>query len=346
MTTTAFARRGFLLTLVAAAACSETTPVAPIAAPSGAARAANASVISDDNVSVSAIFDGVNARLAAAGVGMQAIKAELLVDGKEWDGVSSTIIIANDRFRGIGAEWVKGDPRRAGRAGLTYAFGSNRSVLPLTRNPDGSNLHPVPLAQLDAQIEEAMDAWRARTCSAAPIVRVAVAPGTDPDFLDEYFNGLPSSANYAQPADVVQAGWMPSQFFRNIAGPSGNNIIGVTFTFIFVDNSGTPTDINRDGKLDTALSELFYNTRFAWGSNAAPNVVDFYSIIAHETGHALGLGHFGKVFVTKKAGADGIQIADIKYAPYALMNAVYVTGRNEIAGTDNSSFCQIWATSH
>ncbi len=66
--------------------------------------------------------------------------------------------------------------------------------------------------------------------------------------------------------------------------------------------------------------------------------------MTHETGHALGLGHFGKVFVTKHAAADGIQIADIKYAPYAIMNAIYVTGRNEIAGTDHSSFCQIWSS--
>ena len=38
------------------------------------------------------------------------------------------------------------------------------------------------------------------------------------------------------------------------------------------------------------------------------------------------------------------QIADIKYAPKALMNAVYVTGREEIAGTDVSSFCAVWAS--
>jgi hypothetical protein len=42
--------------------------------------------------------------------------------------------------------------------------------------------------------------------------------------------------------------------------------------------------------------------------------------------------------------ADGIQIADIEYAPKALMNALDVTGRDEIRGTDNGSFCQIWAS--
>jgi hypothetical protein len=67
--------------------------------------------------------------------------------------------------------------------------------------------------------------------------------------------------------------------------------------------------------------------------------------MTHETGHSLGLGHFGKLFVTKHDAADGrITISDIKYAPYAIMNAAYVDGRNEIAGTDHSSFCQIWSS--
>ena len=343
MKTLAIARKGTVLALVALAACADTTPVAPIASPSSPARTAASLAISDENVSVSPIFEGINAQLAASGATVRAVQGELLMDANGWDGVSSTIIIANDRSRGIGAEWVKGDPRRSGRTGLTYAVGSNRASQPVTRDPDGTNLRLVSFAQLDTQLEEGMSAWRARACSSSPIARVPVPAGTDPDFLDEFFRGLPTSVNYSQPADIVQAGWQPSQFFRNIAGPSGNNIIGVTFTFIFVDGNGVPTDIDRNGRYDTALAEIFYNTRFAWGSNAAANVIDFYSVITHETGHALGLGHFGKVFVTKRDAADGIQIADIKYAPYALMNAVYVTGRNELAGTDNSSFCQLWA---
>ncbi len=46
----------------------------------------------------------------------------------------------------------------------------------------------------------------------------------------------------------------------------------------------------------------------------------------------------------RSTASAGISIADVKYAPKALMNAVYVTGRNEIGGSDNASFCQIWAS--
>lgn len=333
-----------VLALVGAASCSDTTtPVAPTMKV-GAATQSAASLSSGESSEVSPILAGLNVQLAAAHANVRIAKAELIMDATQWNGATSTIIFANDRARGIGAEWVPGDPRRDGRVGVTYAFGSNRDIQPLTRNPDGSNLHPVSFEQLDAQIEESMAAWRNQSC-AAPITRVAIPAGTDPDQLDEYFRGLPESPNYAQPADIVQAGWQASSFFRAIAGgPAGNNIIGVTFTFVFTDAAGNPTDIDRNKKDDTGLAEIFYNTAFAWGNNGAANVVDFYSIITHETGHALGLGHFGKLFVTKHAAADGIQIADIKYAPYAIMNAAYVTGRNEIAGTDHSSFCQIWAS--
>lgn len=344
-------RLGALAALVGAAACAD-APVAPDAALAGPQLAVAGTTTfvsdpsSDESIAVSPLLADLDARLAAAGSKMRVTKAELLVDGNTWDGVSSTVIIANNRTRGISSEWVAGDPRRDGRVGVTWTFGSSHPGQPVTRNPDGSNLHLVSFADLDTQLQEGLAAWRNETCSTAPITRVAIPMGTDPDYLDDVVRTGAPSAAYAQPADIVESGWEPSGFFTAIGGPSGNSIIGVTFTFHYVDDvTGAPTDIDRNGKFDTALAEIYYNTRFAWGTSQAPNVVDFYSIITHETGHAMGLAHFGKVFVTKKDAADGsISIADIKYAPKAMMNAVYVTGRSEIAGTDNSSFCQIWAS--
>jgi hypothetical protein len=189
-----------------------------------------------------------------------------------------------------------------------------------------------------------MTSWTGIGCSSQPIVRVPVPAGTDPDILDQLVLGQAPSANYARPADIVHAGWLPAPWFRALAnGPSGDAILGVTLSFGFTNSSGAFTDIDRNGKADLEFSELYYNDRYYWG-NGAPNVVDFYSIIAHEGGHALGLNHFGKVFITKQDAADGITISDVRYAPYALMNAVYVTGRNPFAGTDVSSFCSIWSS--
>jgi hypothetical protein len=313
---------------------------------------------------VSAVLAKLNSKLAAKRSKLRIGKAELIVDPNVWNGASSTVLIANDRIRGLAYEWVAGDARRNHRVGLTYAvdpvltapnhnLALDPTILtrPATRNPDGSNRRSVPNAQLDIQIEEGMTAWRNQTCSDAPIQRVAVPAGVDPDQLDQVILGQRINSNYAQVADVVQSGWLPPVFFEAIQTGGGTGIIGVAFSFWFVDDKGTPTeaddvptDVNSDGRLDTGLVEIYYNNAFFWGTTRALNVVDFYSIIAHETGHSLGLAHFGQVFVTKKDAADGLQIADIKYAPLALMNAVYVTGRNEIAGSDLSSYCMIWGS--
>ena len=303
------------------------------------------SVVSDEGAVVSPYLTELDGRLAAAGSNLRVAKAEIIVDSANWTG-ASTVLIANDRARGIGLRWVEGDPRRDGRVGVSYAFDPVQGLSPFTRNPDGSGLRQMPFSELDPILEQTMTAWRGQTCSTAPIARVAVPGGVDPDLIDQLVFGSDGGRPYAQVSDIVQGGWQRPNFFTAIAGgPSGNNIIGVTFSFWYVDATGTPTDIDRDGNRDTGLAEIYYNTRFAWGSSLAPNVVDFYSILTHETGHSLGLGHFGKVFFTKKALADGtLTTTEIKYAPKALMNAVYVTGRSEIEGTDNSSFCQIWAS--
>jgi hypothetical protein len=298
-----------------------------------------------DPATVSAYLDTIDMRLKVAGLKLRVAKAEFIADTSVQ--FASQTVIANDRMRGFGAEWVPGDPRRDGRIGTSYVFDPRQGSAPFTRNPDGSGLRQVQFPELEPYLEEGMSAWRGRTCSTAPIARVGLGANVDPDILDNLVFGSDGAGRtYSQVSDIVQGGWQSRNFFIALFGPFGDGVIGVTFTFYFVDDAGELTDIDRNGKADIGLAEIYYNTRFAWGASQAPNVVDFYSIITHETGHSLGLNHFGKVFVTKRDGADGIQIADIKYAPKAMMNAVYVTGRSELAGTDNSSFCQIWASVH
>ena len=337
-----FLRRGVALALIGAAACEAPTTTQSPLSPSAAARAVAPST-SDEVVTVSPILQQINAKLAASGSGIRVDRAQLLYASNGINAQTATVILANDRTRGIGVEWVKGDPRRDGRIGVTYAFGSNTGVAPFTRDANGGNVRQLSTAEQDAKIEEAVAAWRAQSCSSAPLTRVPVPAGTDPDYLDEYFRGNPAgSLNYFQPADIVESGWQPPAFFNAIAGPDGDYILGITFTFIFTDNAGNPTDIDRNGKLDAALAEIFYNAGWYFGTQAA-NSIDFFSVLGHETGHALGLGHFGKLFVTKRDAANGISAADVKFAPLALMNAGYVFP-NVIQGTDVSQFCQIWSS--
>ncbi|MDH4131464.1 MAG: hypothetical protein OEV95_06625 [Gemmatimonadota bacterium] len=339
-----------LFTVLAAGVTVASCTSEPLADPASQLQAARsgpafaASAEPEEEPVLSPFLADLDARLAASGSNLRVLRAEFMVDTGAAE-FGSQVLIANNRVRGLAYEWVSGDPRRGGRVGVNYAFDPYQGREPFTRNPDGSGLRQMPFAELEPQLEQAMSAWRDRTCSDAPIDRVALPAGVDPDLLDNLFLG--SDGGRGTPvtlSDIVQAGWQLPSFFTAFAGPSGNNIIGVTFSFYFVDGSGNPTDINGDGRLDTGLAELYYNTRFAWGNSGAPNVVDTWHITTHETGHAVSLAHFGKVFVTKRDAANGISITDIKYAPRALMNAVYVTGRTPITGTDNSSFCQVWAS--
>lgn len=344
-------RAGTLVALAALAACGESTVVTPLRPTSASLSAAPDSGL-DERAMVSLRIAEINKKLAAAKSNVRLAKAELLMNGK-WNGVSSTIIFANDRIRGIGAEWVKGDPNRGGRVGVSYQIASHRATMPRVINADRATVRLATASELERQLEEGMSAWRAQSCSAAPITRVAIPAKTDPDFLDQFFMGERTSRDYVQTADIVQGGWKSAAFFRAIGqffygDPAvGDNIIGITFTFTWVDDNGQATDLDRNGKEDIGLAEVYYNDIFVWDNSGIVDlrVVDFYSIITHETGHAVGLGHFGKVFITGPDAADGsLSLSEVKYAPYALMNAVYIAGRNEIAGTDNSSFCQIWAS--
>jgi hypothetical protein len=339
-------RAGCVCAVIGLTACMGDQPTtSPAERPELAA--ANKST-SDDVVRVNPALARIDAQLAAKGANFRFAQAEVIYAAKGYEAQSATVIIANDRFHQLASQWVEGDPRRDDRVGITYAVDPQLQIpigatlFPLIEN--GAGFRQATQGELDGYMEEAMQAWRDRRCSDAPITRVAVGTGTDPDFLDDLFLGRPTpSANYVQPADLVQAGWQPPAFFDAVATDGSDFILGVTFTFIFTDDDDNPTDIDGNGRADVALKEIYYNPSFAWTNRGAPGAIDFFSVIAHETGHGLGLAHFGKVFVTKKDGADGLQIADVKYAPLALMNAVYVTGRGEIRGTDNGSFCQIWA---
>jgi hypothetical protein len=342
-----------------ASACADTIPLEPSTANLSTHRSSAATLAdSGEAGSVSASLDAINEYLASARINMRVAKAEIMFAATGYQAATSTIVFANDRVRGTGAAWVKGDPRRGGRTGVNYAVGSSTGGLPITYTP-GVGLHYVSAQQTDAQVEEAMSAWRGRSCSGAAIERVS--GGQNPDVFDDLLRGS-FPADWMNPADVVQGMWQPQGWFRTLAQffgmppAAGDNIIGVTLSIYHTDENGEFTDIDNNGLFDMGLAEIYYNqfvgitpqgqlVGYLWSNNAQPGYTDFFSIIAHETGHALGLNHFGKVFVTGPALEDGqITLDEVKYAPKALMNAVYVTGRNEITGTDNSSFCQIWSS--
>ena len=219
-----------------------------------------------------------------------------------------------NRILQTGNRWVPNDPRRLAQGiDITY----------LVDQSDGDT-NGLVNAQTEAAIDRALDTWN--TDRALRKVNLVKQPdlGYDPDILD-YFYGF-GGYGYWFLADIVNAGWLPKTFFEAVGGPGGGEeILAFSVDFIFVDNSGDPTDIDGDNYLDTALSEVYYNDFFAWGIDAPSPEIDVETVALHENGHSLGIGHFGP-------------------PPIAVMNPVYAGISQSLFPIDRAGMRAVWSS--
>lgn len=223
-------------------------------------------------------------------------------------------IFFNNRVKQLGAHFVPGDPRRGGRANITYLVDQAEGAI------DG-----LTVAQTTAAIDRAMATWNGVNCSTIPITKLPDIPGLDIGLVETL---LGQTGGPFFLADITHAGWLPASVL-----PA--NVIGVTFTFIFVDPAtGAPSDIDNNGKADVAFREILYNDRFVWRINGN---IDVETVALHESGHGLSQGHFGKAFGTDANGK-------IHFAPLAVMNAAYSGVQQDLKGTDNGGHCSIWGS--
>lgn len=210
--------------------------------------------------------------------------------------------------------WVPGDPRR-------LADGSNLTYLV---DQVGLAASGLDAAKAEAAIDGAMESWSSIPClsSKAAVVK-RTDSGADPDIFDA-LNGYGELGDYRL-ADIVHAGWMPPSFFDTISGPgSGEAVLAFSVTFIYVGADGNPTDLDRDGYLDTAANEIYYNEGFSWLLDGGRGM-DLQTVALHELGHALGIGHIGAPLV-------------------AVMNPVYAGEHRGLEPLDQAALCSVWGT--
>ena len=233
------------------------------------------------------------------------------------------IVYFDDRTLRLDEDWVPGDPRRGGYTDISW----------LSDKVEGMATG-VSLAATQTAIGRAMTTWNSVSCAYIPLTNLA---DQDKDWgYVQNLLGMGGVAGWL--ADYTLAGWLPGEFFDLVDGPGASDyILGVTFTFIWVDSStSTPTDIDKNHKPDVAFRETYFNNKFPWGINTSVPI-DVESVVLHEAGHGLSLGHFGKLFRTDANGK-------FHFAPLAVMNAGYTGVQQVLSRTDNGGYCSIWAS--
>jgi hypothetical protein len=317
------AMAGVVLLVLASAACSDSTAPARSAAP-----ISSLSVVGDgEPIGTSEYLETVNRQAVAKGIGVTVSRAERLL-AADAPAQIPRIVFANDRQLRLQSRWVARDPRRlATDATLSYGV-----------------FAPLAQATIGGAAEAAFDAsfstWNAVSCSKMGVRKKALAPGLGPSFI---LTGL------FPPADINDVGFVPGALFDLIFGVGASQFtIGVTVTFTFIqvgpggvpilDPNGNPipTDIDGDGRDDTAFKEVWFNDALQYTTVGAPGRIDIESAALHEHGHTLELDHFGKIVGDPKTGK-------LHVSPRAVMNAVLIDTQRSPLGTDNAALCGTYA---
>ena len=306
---------GVLLVLGTVTGCAERT-TAPADEDFGPAFARTAGPVLDEGY-IQARLDEINARLASAGAGYAVARAELSLSPSA-NPASPIVVFASDHDLRMSSQWVAGDPRRhATGPGLTWG-----------------NFEPFMTANgsvpAEASIDAAFGTWNAVRCSNLELTKVNLGPPSFPSLV------LGGALSDALQADITTMGFLPGGIFDAILGSGAStSVLGVTFTLVWVDGNGDPTDIDGNHRSDTALKEIWYNDDFLWSTSGGPGT-DVETVALHEEGHGLELGHFGRIAVNAKTGK-------LIVSPRAVMNAFILGTQRSPLGSDNGAYCGNWA---
>lgn len=275
---------------------------------------------------INSIVASANAQLTENGKNYRIEMAETIAN-LEANEAGNILLFNNRGNHRLTFDFVPGDPRRA-------ALGWGDPGTNITFAVDNVNLTNdiTATGELD-ELRAAMATWQNVTCSTIPLTDRGNT-NADVGAVQALF-GFDGTGGVS--ADIQHAGFLPPEFFLLLGS---SNILGVTFTFIFVDGAGNPTDIDNNHVGDAAFREIYYNDGFTWETdpNDQPGDgrIDLQTVALHEVGHGLSQAHFGR-------GVINAQTGRIQLSPQAVMNAGYIFGQQSLLGTDTAGHCSNWA---
>lgn len=140
-------------------------------------------------------------------------------------------------------------------------------------------------------------------------------------------------------ADISVVGFIPASIMEAVLGQP--NVLGVAFSFVFINpETGEPIKTTR-GKDDKAYTEVWFNNGYTWSMGPGSGVIDIESVVLHEFGHTLNLGHFG--ILQRFTHQNGT--STLTYQPVNTMNAFYIgQPRNFLGQNDKGNYCEAWGS--
>ncbi len=236
------------------------------------------------------------------------------------DGEGIVVYFNNRGNKQLSADFVPGDPRRGGFTDIAFARDGT----------EGATSSGLAQGDTDAAILSAMSTWDEVTCSGGLNLTNLGASDFDLGYVEAVVtDGAEGEFVFT---DIMHSGFNTT-VTDAVFGP-GSNVLGVTFTFIWLDDNDNPSDIDNNGKDDVAFRDIYYNDEFSW---AIGNNIDVETVVLHEAGHGLSQAHFGKLFQTESNGK-------FHFAPRAVMNAGYTGIQTSIRRTDRAGHCSNWSS--